>query len=71
MLEDSAMEIVQIAASLNYANASAFTRAFQRWSGTTPARWRVTNKRAAQEARRNSARRATGSKLARQIRDAD
>jgi AraC-like DNA-binding protein len=41
MLEDSAMDIAQIAAMLDYADASAFTRAFRRWSGTTPARWRA------------------------------
>jgi AraC-like DNA-binding protein len=41
MLEDSAMEVSQIAASLDYADASAFTRAFRRWSGTTPALWRA------------------------------
>jgi AraC-like DNA-binding protein len=40
MLEDSAVEISQIAAMLDYANVSAFTRAFRGWSGTTPARWR-------------------------------
>lgn len=39
-LEDSRMEILQIALLLGYSNASAFTRAFRRWSGTTPARWR-------------------------------
>jgi AraC-like DNA-binding protein len=27
---------------LDYADASAFTRAFRRWSGATPARWRAT-----------------------------
>ena len=47
MLTDSAMDIVQIAELLGYANASAFTRAFRRWSGTTPAQWRVTKKGAA------------------------
>ena len=41
MLEDSAMQVSQITALLGYADASAFTRAFRRWSGTTPARWRV------------------------------
>ena len=35
------MEVRQIAAALDYADASAFTRAFRRWSGTTPARWRA------------------------------
>jgi AraC-like DNA-binding protein len=43
MLEDSAMEVRQIAAVLDYADASAFTRAFRRWSGTTPAAWRATH----------------------------
>ena len=47
MLEDSAMEVSQIAALLDYADASAFTRAFRRWSGTTPAVWRTTRARAA------------------------
>jgi AraC-like DNA-binding protein len=41
MLENSAMEVSAIAALLDYASASAFTRAFRRWSGTTPAQWRT------------------------------
>ena len=41
MLEDTSRSIGQIAASLAYARASAFTRAFRRWSGTTPAEWRA------------------------------
>jgi len=41
LLEDSKMEIVQIALFLGYSNASAFTRAFRRWSSTTPANWRA------------------------------
>lgn len=40
LLEDSAMDIKQIAIFLGYSNASAFTRSFKRWSNTTPARWR-------------------------------
>jgi len=40
LLEDSRMEANQIAMMLDYADASAFTRAFRRWSGTTPAQWR-------------------------------
>ena len=47
MLEDSAMPVSQIATMLDYADASAFTRAFRRWSGTTPARWRAKQRRAA------------------------
>jgi len=46
LLEDSAMEVRQIASMLDYADASAFTRAFRRWSGTTPARWRATRDQA-------------------------
>lgn len=41
LLEDSDLEIVQIASLLGYSNASAFTRAFRRWSLTTPAVWRT------------------------------
>ncbi len=42
LLETSALGVGEIAAFLNYADASAFTRAFRRWSTTTPARWRQT-----------------------------
>jgi len=41
LLEDSAMEVVEMASLLGYSNASAFTRAFRRWSSTTPAKWRA------------------------------
>jgi AraC-like DNA-binding protein len=52
MLEDSARDVNEIAESLNYADASAFTRAFRRWSGgTTPAVWRA--KRNAGTSRKN------------------
>ncbi len=47
MLENSAMELSQIAAMLDYADASAFTRAFRRWSGATPGVWRAKQARAA------------------------
>jgi len=40
LLENSSMKLSQIAETLNYADASAFTRAFRRWSGTTPSLWR-------------------------------
>jgi AraC-like DNA-binding protein len=41
MLENTSLGVSEIAASLDYADASAFTRAFRRWSGTTPAQWRA------------------------------
>lgn len=41
MLRHTAMDVTDIAASLDYADTSAFTRAFRRWSGTTPGRWRA------------------------------
>jgi AraC-like DNA-binding protein len=41
MLQDTALPVAQIAAALDYADASAFTRAFRRWTGNTPARWRA------------------------------
>jgi AraC-like DNA-binding protein len=44
LLEDTRMEIVHIASLLGYSNASAFTRAFRRWSSTTPAEWRKKSK---------------------------
>jgi len=40
LLEDSRMEVSQVAAALAYSEPSAFTRAFRRWSGTSPSRWR-------------------------------
>jgi AraC-like DNA-binding protein len=43
MLAVSAMPIARIAETLNYASVSAFNRAFKRWTGSTPARWRDSN----------------------------
>jgi AraC-like DNA-binding protein len=40
LLEHTHMSMSQIAATFDYTDASAFTRAFRRWSGTTPAAWR-------------------------------
>lgn len=42
MLANTALDVGQIADSLDYADSSAFTRAFRRWTGTTPAAWRAT-----------------------------
>lgn len=41
LLEDTEVALSQIAAALGYSEASAFTRAFRRWSGETPTRWRA------------------------------
>lgn len=41
LVEHTHMSMSEIAATLDYATASAFTRAFRRWSGTTPAAWRA------------------------------
>lgn len=40
-LLETEMPIAAISQSLQYASASAFTRAFRRWSGTAPAQWRA------------------------------
>lgn len=40
LLEDTNVPLGQIAAALGYSEASAFTRAFRRWSGQTPTFWR-------------------------------
>lgn len=41
MLHDTTTPVSQIAEALDYADASAFTRAFRRWTKTTPAAWRA------------------------------
>lgn len=45
LLETSDIEMTEIADTLGYAEASVFTRAFRRWSGTTPTRWREQQRR--------------------------
>jgi AraC-like DNA-binding protein len=41
LLRNSRASMVDIAAALDYANASAFTRAFRRWAGVAPSAWRL------------------------------
>jgi AraC-like DNA-binding protein len=41
LLVHTGMPLAQIAAALGYSEASAFTRAFRRWSGQTPTAWRT------------------------------
>jgi len=38
---DTDMTTAEIAESLDYADASAFTRAFRRWTDSPPAAWRA------------------------------
>lgn len=41
MLTNTSLSVGQIGISLGYSRSSAFIRAFRRWSGTTPAHWRM------------------------------
>ena len=52
MLTNTGADISRVADVLSYADSSAFTRAFRRWSGTTPAAWRE------EQGRRSGTRRA-------------
>jgi AraC-like DNA-binding protein len=40
MLADSAMRVIDVSAELGYSNSANFTRAFRRWSGVPPQRFR-------------------------------
>jgi AraC-like DNA-binding protein len=48
LLADTAMPVIAISQCLHYADPSAFTHAFRRWSGTTPTRWRESVRRSLQ-----------------------
>ena len=50
-LLDTDMDMDHVAALLDYAGASSFVRAFQRWSGTTPNQWRTAQLAGAQSRR--------------------
>jgi AraC-like DNA-binding protein len=40
LLRDRRRDIEDVARALGYAEPSAFTRAFRRWAGVPPSRWR-------------------------------
>jgi AraC-like DNA-binding protein len=44
MLNDTGPPVSEIATMLHYADSRSLIRAFRRWSGATPARWRATQK---------------------------
>jgi len=41
LLSGTTAILAEIATSIGYTDASAFSRAFKRWSGVTPAQWRA------------------------------
>jgi AraC-like DNA-binding protein len=41
LLSETELPFVEIAVTLNYTDASTFTRAFRSWSGVTPSAWRA------------------------------
>lgn len=43
LLAEGTMPIAKVAKALNYADVSAFSRAFKRWTEITPAQWRARN----------------------------
>jgi AraC-like DNA-binding protein len=47
LLESTRMPVTEIAGFLGYANPGAFTRAFCRWAGVAPTRWRLSKRRRA------------------------
>jgi AraC-like DNA-binding protein len=50
MLMDTDADVSRVANVLSFSDSSSFTRAFRRWSGTTPAAWRLSQQRAGQGA---------------------
>ena len=45
LIDHTDIPLAQIAAALDFSEASAFTRAFRRWSGQTPSAWRMEHRR--------------------------
>lgn len=45
LLADTDLSVLELAAVLGYADDTAFTRAFKRWSGVPPSAWRAASRR--------------------------
>jgi AraC-like DNA-binding protein len=45
LLENTRTAATDIAEILGYADPASFTRAFQRWTGSTPTQWRASRRR--------------------------
>ena len=58
LLEGTRMPVTGIASFLGYANPGAFTRAFCRWAGVAPTRWRLPKRRRSRK--RNDAKGSAG-----------
>lgn len=43
VLQDSRIQLTDLASLLHYHDASSFVKAFKRWTGSTPAKWRLRN----------------------------
>ena len=46
ILRETELGVSEIAHQCGFYDHSAFTRAFRRWSGTTPAQWRLSRRAA-------------------------
>ena len=44
VLSASEMQVTDLANLLHYHDSSSFVKAFKRWTGTTPAQWRLENR---------------------------
>jgi AraC-like DNA-binding protein len=55
MLKETSLNVSRIAEALGYTSASAFARAFRRWSGVTPGVWRLAKGEGAQMIDRGNA----------------
>jgi AraC-like DNA-binding protein len=70
LLAQNGIPLSQVAAALGYSEASAFTRAFRRWSGQTPTAWRASQMPASNQGMSGASRNGngtTGARLSTQV----